>query len=183
MTSVTIESHVPSRTAPLHLLVAVHGHEPPGWADETCRLVSSWMPSSVRVLAVLDVPSPPFTSLIGAARNAYAAARAQWSQAERARLQDAIDTLSPGLPAGAQVTLMPASRGRIALAIADAARAWPADVVIVGAPAPGRRSRLGPGPVHEHLLRLTRCAVLVTAAPSVTVATSPRRVVRLAGPA
>jgi nucleotide-binding universal stress UspA family protein len=167
MTTVTTERCLQSGAVPLRVLVAVHGYELPGWADETCRVVSTWPASPVRVLAVLDVPSPPFTSLTGAARGAYAAARARWTESERARLREPIDELLPGLPREAEVTSAPAVRGDLALTIAEAARAWPADVVVVGGPAPGLRSWLRPGPVHERLLRLAGCAVLVTAPPRV----------------
>jgi nucleotide-binding universal stress UspA family protein len=161
MTGVTIEER--RSTVPLRVLVAVHGYEPPGWAEETCRLVSSWSCPSVRLLAVLDVPSPPFTSVTGAARRAYGAARAQWTEIEHARLEGPIATLRPGLPREAEVVRTPASRGDIARTIAAQAHGWPADLVIVGAPAPGFRSWLRTGPVHERLVRLASCAVLVTA--------------------
>jgi nucleotide-binding universal stress UspA family protein len=167
MTTVTTEGPCQSGAVPLRVLVAVHGYEQPGWAHVTCRVVSTWMGSSVRVLAVLDVPKPPLTSLTGAARGAYDAARAQWTESERARLQEVIDALLPGLPREAEVTHAPAERGDLALTIAEAARAWAADVVVVGRPAPGLRSWLRPGPVHERLLRRAGCAVLVTTPPPV----------------
>lgn len=158
--TIHIESHVHIGAAPLRVLVAVHGYEAAGWAQETCRVVSTWAGSPVRVLAVLDVPSPPFTSLTGLARGAYEAARAQWAESERERLQAPVAALRSGLPPAAEVTYAPAVRGDLALAIAEAARAWSADVVVVGRSAP--RSWIGPGPVHERLLRLAPCTVLVT---------------------
>jgi nucleotide-binding universal stress UspA family protein len=149
-------------TVPLRVLIAVHGYESPGWAEETCRLVSTWACPSVRVLAVLDVPTPPFTSLTGAARRAYGAARARWTEIERARLEGPIAALMLGLPAQAEVVRTPATRGDLARTIAEQARAWPADLTVVGSPARGLRSWLRTGPVHERLLRLASCAVLVT---------------------
>jgi len=159
--AVTTEDH--RSTVPLRVLVAVHGYEPSGWAEETSRLVSTWACPCVRVLGVLDVPTPPFTSLTGTARRAYGAARAQWTEIERARLDGPIAALMPGLPRQAEVIRTPASRGDIARTIAAQAHAWPADLAIVGAPAPGFRSWLRTGPVHERLVRLASCAVLVTA--------------------
>jgi len=167
---------------PVRVLVAVHGYESAGWAHETCRVISTWARSSVRVLAVLDVPSPQLTSLIPAARRAYGAARAQWIESERARLHEAIDALLPGLPREAEVTSATAVRGDLALTIAEVARAWPADVVVVGGPAPGLRSWFRPGPVHERLLRLAGCAVLVTTPPGLAIR-GPRRPVTLPQPA
>jgi nucleotide-binding universal stress UspA family protein len=180
MTVVKTEGRVQSGAAPLRVLVAVHGYEAAGWALETCRVVSSWE-ASVRVLAVLDVPSPPFTSLTGRARGAYDAARAEWADRERERLRPAVDALLAALTRDADVTHAPAVRGDLARTIADAAGAWPADVVVVGRPAGGPGAWLGPGPVHERLLRLAACTVLVTTPPSVTrgtrrLAAIPRRV-------
>ena len=150
-------------TVPLRVLIAVHGYEPLGWAEETCRLLSTWACPSVRVLAVLGVPSPPFSSLTGAARRAYGAARAQWTEIERVRLEGPIAGLRGGLPGQAEVVRTPTSGGDLARTIAEQARAWPADLVVVGAPAPGFRSWLRTGPVHERLVRFASCAVLVTA--------------------
>ena len=158
---VTTEDH--RSPVPLRVLIAVHGYESPGWAEETCRLVSGWACPSVRVLGVLDVPTPPFTSLTGPARRAYGAARAQWTEIERARLEGPIAALLPGLPRQAEVVRTPTHRGDLARTIAEQARAWPADLVVVGAPAPGFRSWLRTGPVHERLVRFASCAVLVTA--------------------
>jgi nucleotide-binding universal stress UspA family protein len=165
MTAVTIDSRRETEAGTLRVLVAVHGYEPPGWARETCRVVSTWAGPCVRVLAVLDVPSPPLTSLTGLARGAYASALAQWRESERLRLQAPIDALLPGLPRQTDVARLPVTRGDLARTIAETARAWPADVVVVGAPEPGPRSWLRPGPVHERLVRLAGCTVLVTTPP------------------
>jgi nucleotide-binding universal stress UspA family protein len=176
MTAVTIESRHEAEAGTLRVLVAVHGYEPPDWARETCRVVSTWAGSCVRVLAVLDVPHPPLTSLTGFARAAYASARAQWTESERLRLQAAIDALLPGLPRQTEVSRLPAARGDLARTIAETARAWPADVVVVGGPAPGTRSWLRPGPVHERLVRRAGCTVLVTTPPPAATP-GPRRLV------
>jgi nucleotide-binding universal stress UspA family protein len=146
---------------PLRVLIAVHGYEAPGWAEETCRLVASWTGPSLRVVAVLDVPTPPFTSLTGAAQRAYAGARARWAEIERGRLEASTSALVRGLGREADVVAVPAMRGDLARTIAEQARAWPADLVVVGGPTPGLRSWLRTGPIHERVVRLASCAVLV----------------------
>lgn len=154
--------------SPLRVLVAVHGHEMPGWAPAACRLVSTWAEPSLRLLEVLDVPRPPFTSLTGMARAAYGAARARWAELERGRVQPAVEGLRAGLRADAEVASVEATHGDLARAIAEAASAWPADVVVVGPPAPGPRSWVRTGPVHERLVRLAPCTVIVIAEPLTT---------------
>ena len=146
MTATTDDHHA---RAPLRVLIATHGYEAPGWADETCRLVSTWAGPALRVLAVLDVPAPPFTSLTGAAQRAYAGARARWTEIERGRLEATITALGRGLPRQADVVSVPSIRGDIARTIAEEARTGPADLVVVGGPTPGWRSWLRTGPVHE----------------------------------
>jgi nucleotide-binding universal stress UspA family protein len=156
---------------PLRVLVAVHGYEAPGWAAETARVLATWPWSTVRLLAVLDVPCPPLTSLHGFARRAYWAAKAEWTRLEVTRLQAATDTLLPALPRTTDLVRAPAVRGDLARTVAEHARDWPADVVVVGAPRPGLRSWVWPGPVPQRILRLTGGTVLVTAAPA---AVTPR---------
>jgi nucleotide-binding universal stress UspA family protein len=153
-----------ARTEALRVLVAVHGYEPSGWAREACRLLSRWDGACVRVLAALDVPNPPFTSLTGPARAAFDAARAQWAATERLRLQPAIDALLPALPGRPELDHVP-GRGDLARAIAEAARAWSADVVVVGPPSAGRPAWLRPGGVPARLLARAGCSVLVVAPP------------------
>ena len=147
---------------PLRVLIALHGYEPPGWAEQTCRLISTWMRPTLRVLAVLDVPPLPFPSLTGATRRAYGAARARWTETERARLDGHLAALVRGLPGEPGVVRASAMRGDLARTITERARAWPAELVVVGGPASGFQSRLRPGAVHERVLRLAPCAVLVT---------------------
>ena len=47
----------------MRILVAVHGHEPPNWARELPGVLPLSPGAVVRVLAVVDVPAPAFTSL------------------------------------------------------------------------------------------------------------------------
>ena len=163
----------------LRVLIAVHGRERPGWMAEACRVLSRWSAPRVRVLAVLDVPAPPFTSLTPYARRRYAAARAAWRAQEEIRLQDMLEQLLPLLPRTVDV-VREAGAGDVARSIVRHAAVWPADVVVLGAPLPGLRSWLWPGTVHERVLRRMPCAVLVTAPPP---ARAPRQPLRLlAGP-
>jgi nucleotide-binding universal stress UspA family protein len=162
MTPASFDDRLRPDAVPPRVLLAVHGHEAPTWPPEACRALSLWRNPVVRVLAVLDVPSPPLTALGRHAGRAYRAARTEWARLEAARLQPALDRLLPLLPAGVEVVHAPSVQGDPGRAIAQGAREWPADVVLVGAPAPGVRRRLWPGAVHERVLRHAACPVLLT---------------------
>lgn len=147
---------------PIKICVAVHGYEPPGWAAETCRVVSTVLMPAVRIVAVLDVPCPPFTALIGPARRAYAAARALWQEQESGRLQGMLDALTGGLPGEPEVIRVPAGPGGLAHTITTEAAAWGADMLVVGPPASTPGSSFWPGAVHQHVLRQAAGTVVVT---------------------
>src|SRR5262245_43359157 len=102
---------------PLRVLLAVHGYEVPGWAHEAGRVASRWMAAHVRVLALLDVPSPPLTSGTPVARRMVDAARAGWIAIERERLRHATAALLPELRAGVDVVFVPAMHGGLARTI------------------------------------------------------------------
>lgn len=175
MTITTTDGRTHSGAGPLRVLVAVHGYEPDGWAHETARVLSTWTWSLIRVLAVLDVPSPPFTSLHGRARRMYEAARGAWARHEDARLQVSIDALRSAFTRDIDVVRACAIRSDFARTVAAHADDWPSDVVVVGAPDPVRRWRLRPGPVHTHVVRRLGCTVVVTGRPAETTA-RPRMV-------
>ncbi len=162
----------------LRVLIAVHGYEPAEWGPATCRALSMWASPTVRVLAVLDPPSPPFTSLIPPARRAYHGALAEWGRQETARVQRVVDRVLQVLPSAPEVVRVPASHGDTGRTIAEYAGRWPADLIVVAAPAPGAWSWLLPGAVHERVVRNASCPVLIMPQPG-----APGRRARfLAGP-
>jgi len=157
------------------VLLAVHGGESADWSLEVRRALALWATTAVRILAVLAVPRPPFTSLLPAAARRYHAARAAWLHLEREHRQRQIDALAPLLPGAPDVAWSRATHGDLGRAIADYAATWRADVVLVGGVA-------APGPwlgaVHERLIRHAACPVLVTPVP-----VAPRRRARVPAPA
>ena len=163
----------------MRVLLAVHGYEPPGWAREACRVVARFGHTTVRVLAILDVPCPSFTSLTPLAAQAYREARAAWTGDEHVRIQDVLDQMVPFLPRGGEVVRAPSLHGDLAGTIAEHVNEWPADVAVVGAPWPPVRRWLWPGPVHERVLRHLPCSVMVIPPPPVA---SGRRAHRAAIP-
>ena len=164
--------------APMRVLLTTHGYEPPGWGAEACRVVAKFGSATVRVLAILDVPCPAFTSLTPLAADAYHGARAAWTRDEEVRVQGVIDRMAPFLRTDVEVVRVPALGGDLARTIAEHVNEWPADVVVVGAPLPGIRRRLWPGPVHERVLRRLSCAVMVIPPPTVRSGHPARPVAR-----
>jgi nucleotide-binding universal stress UspA family protein len=144
------------------VLIAVHGYEPSGWAQETARAVQRPGRDIVRIAAVLDLPKPPFTSLLPAARRRYGGAVAAWRHAERSRLQTTVDVVVAGLVAPpADVVYLEARRADPGCTVAAHAVDWGANVVVVGRDTRARLWRALFGAVHERVLRHVPCAVLV----------------------
>jgi nucleotide-binding universal stress UspA family protein len=168
----TLASDLHRSDGAVRVLLAVHGGEAAGWGPEARRILAPWStPAAVRVLAVFNAPRPAFTSLLPAAARRYRAACDAWQRVEADRLQRLLDDLTPLLPATADVVWAPAVQGAPGRAIAEYAATWSADVIVTGAaPAPGPWL----GAVHEHLIRLAPCPVVVTPGPVV-----PRRTARV----
>jgi nucleotide-binding universal stress UspA family protein len=158
------------------VLVAIHGHESRGWVDQ---VVHAMPPSAytVRILVVLDVPAPPFTSLLPEARRRYAAARAEWQRLEKAQTEPLVAALGAALSAPPEVAHVVASDGDPGRAIVEHARAWAADLVVVGRDARSRLARALAPAAHARVVDDARCAVFLTPA-GAPVAPEPIRMVR-----
>jgi nucleotide-binding universal stress UspA family protein len=118
----------------------------------------------IRLLVVMDIAAPPFTSLLPAARRRYRAALAarQRQEAERSRL--VLEELRAALPGSPEVIRLAARRADPARTIGEHAREWGADVVMVGRDTRPRRWHALFGAVHERVVQFTPCAVFVTPA-------------------
>jgi nucleotide-binding universal stress UspA family protein len=116
----------------------------------------------VQVLVVDDVPSPAFTSVLPAARRRHAAARATWQRLEQARTRETVDALLAVLPPRTEVVHTTPRRSDAGRIIAEHAKQWHADVVVVGRDTRAWLSRTLLGAVHEQVLARAPCAVLVT---------------------
>ena len=152
----------------------MYGQETLGWAREVARAAPR--AGAVRLLVVDEGSAPAFTSLLPAARRRFGAALAAWRREIEGRRYTMVEALLPDLPASAEVVRVRSASdpGRM---IAAYANAWPADVVLVGHDCRGRAERALTGRVHERVVRLARCAVLVIAADPLANATP--RIIRL----
>ena len=144
------------------VLIVVYGHEHAGWIEEACRTVSMWVRPRIRVVAIPDVPSPPFTSLTSSARRAFDEALSEWARVEEIRVQGTIDQMLALLPSGVEVAWVHLRKGNFVAAVLEQVDAWSADVIVLAAPAPGIRTWLWSGPTVQRLLHHANCAVLIT---------------------
>lgn len=147
---------------PRRVLIAVHGHEPARWESEVRLALRRWPQAAVRVLAVTDVPSPPWTSLIPPARRAHALSRAAWQRLEEEAVGQRVDGLLARLPAAPEVVWARASHADPGRTIAEQAAAWAADLIVVGADGVGGLRRWLLGSLHERVVGHASCVVLVT---------------------
>lgn len=158
-----IRPSVPDRSS-TRVLIAVHGYEPAGWAAEVARAVLRAGHDLVQVAVVLDLPQPPFTSLLPAARRLHGGAIAAWREAEMVRLRGSLEAAVAGLPTAPEVVHLEARRADPGRTVAAHASAWGADVVVVGRDTRSRIWRMLCGAVHERVLRYAPCAVFVAGA-------------------
>jgi nucleotide-binding universal stress UspA family protein len=164
---------------PVNILVAVHGHEPAGWTQEVPRVIAAHGSARLRLLMVLDTPPVAFTSLLPAARRRFDAALAETRQRDTTRVSATVGELIAALPVPPEIERVRAWRSDAARSIVDHAALWNADVVIVGRDGRSRIQRAGLEAVHERVVRLASCAVLVIPARPVT---TPARHIRSIGP-
>ena len=165
---------------PVKILIAVHGHEPIGWVSEVPRLVAAHGFALCRVLMVLDTPAVAFTSVLPAARRRFAAALAESRRLDEQRVSATVGALIRSLPFPPEVRRVRVWRADPGRRIVAHAALYPADVVIVGRDARSRLQRGGLTPVHERVVRLAGCAVLV--APATLVSRTRLRIVQPTAP-
>jgi nucleotide-binding universal stress UspA family protein len=137
----------------------------------------------LRLLMVIDAPPVAFTSLVPAARRRFNAALAETRERENTRVSATVGELIAALPIPPEVQRVRAWRSDAARSIVGHAALWHADVVIVGRDGRSRLQRGGLDAVHERVVRLAACAVLVIPAPPVTTAARRVRSIGAAAPA
>ena len=167
----------------VQILIAVHGHEPAGWVHEVPRLVAAHGLARLRVLMVLDAPSVAFTSLLPAARRRFDAALAETRRLEEQRVSATVGELINALSVPPEVHRVRVWQSDPGRAIVAHAALWPADLVIVGRDGRSRLQRAALTPVHERVVRLAACAVLVAPSPTPVASRARVRAIRPAAPA
>ena len=149
-------------TERLKILIAIHGHEPEGWADEVRVALTPNPDAAIRVLVVEEPAPAGFTSLLPAAGRRYADARRLARALAADRRQRRLDALLACLPARPEV-IHARCDGDEGHTIAAHAAAWPAHIVVVGRDARTPVPRWLVAAIHERVVGEARCAVIVAA--------------------
>jgi nucleotide-binding universal stress UspA family protein len=157
--------HRPEPGASRRVLVAVHGREPAGWEVDVCRALALSPRAAVRVLAIVDVPSPPSAALLSAARRARARADAEWRRIQVTAVGRRVETLLSVLPMVPDVAWAHVADADPGRAIVERATVWDADLIVVGVDVGNWLARRLLGAIHERVVDQSRCAVLVTPSP------------------
>jgi nucleotide-binding universal stress UspA family protein len=117
-----------------------------------------------RVVVVLDVPSPPFTSVLPVARRYYGAALTEWRRLAEEQARRSVEALSSALGRVPDVMQVLAGGADAAGPIVEFAVTWGAEVIIVGRDTRGKVTRVLLTPIHTRVVNSAPCAVLVTSA-------------------
>lgn len=145
----------------MRILIAIHRNEPPGWARDLPGILALPAGAVVRLLPVVDVPAPAFTSLTPWARRAFRAALAAWQRDAETRVRNSLEVLVAAMPCPFETVRARAPRSDPARAVVDEAKAWRADLVVVGPDTRPRLERLLLGSIHRSVVRDAPCGVLV----------------------
>lgn len=123
------------------ILVAVDGSEPSTWALDSAAALAARLEAQLAVIHVSEHPDP-------------------WDRSIPSDVSaEVLARLARRVPAPL-VTMLLASEGEAASRIVDAAREWPADLVVIGGHARGRLTHLAPlGSVAEYVIRHSPCPV------------------------
>lgn len=145
----------------MKILIATERNEQPGWVTELPRILPLSPGVTVRVLALIEVPTPAFTSLTPWARRAYGAALAGWRREEEAAVERSVEAVRHALNQPIEVVRALVKDGRPARKIVEEAEAWQADLVVLGASGATKVRQLLLGSVDLKVARHAPCAVLV----------------------
>jgi nucleotide-binding universal stress UspA family protein len=147
------------------VLVAVHGREPAGWEVEVCHALTLSPRAAVRLLAIVDIPSPRSAALLPAARRARGRAHAEWRRMQLITVGRRVETLLSVLPMVPDIAWAHVEDADPGGAIVERAAVWGADLIVVGVDGASWIERRLLGAIHERVVDQASCAVLVTPSP------------------
>lgn len=148
----------------VRVLIATYGPEPRGWARQALSTVGPERGLVARLLVVLDVPRPAFTSLTTWARRRLGAAVAASRRLEEESARPTVMELGALLHDRVDVAHEPSRHADPGRTIAEHAASWGADVVVVARDTSSPLRRALFGAVDARVVRHAPCLVVVAPA-------------------
>jgi nucleotide-binding universal stress UspA family protein len=142
-----------------HILLPTNGSLAARHAEAYVRALPWPGPVHVTVMMAINVPRPPFTSVIPLARQLYSAALAGLRQDAKAWEVVTEARRALGSQVGSVATRV--QEGQPGPVIVGIARACRADLVVMGSGRSRAWTRFVPGRVSVHVVRHAHCSVLV----------------------
>jgi nucleotide-binding universal stress UspA family protein len=145
----------------VRIVVAIEPHADPGWVTESIRILPLIDPLDVVLVSALDIPRPALTSPGPAARRLYGGAVAGLRRDAQEGAETVIEALRAALGPRANSMAVRIVDGRPVPTVLHAARAWNADLILVGSNGRGALGRAVLGSVSDEIVRAASCPVLV----------------------
>jgi nucleotide-binding universal stress UspA family protein len=144
-----------------HIFLPTNGSVSARFAEAYVRALPWPAPVQVTAMMVIDVPGPPFTSLLPSARRRYAAALAALRQEARAQAWEVVAEARRLLAPHVGSVATRVQEGRPGPVAVEVARACRADLVAIGSGRPRARPHMLAERVAVHVARHAHCSVLV----------------------
>lgn len=149
----------------LHIFFATDGSIAARFAQAQILTLPWRTPVHVTVMTAMEVPHPPFTSLIPAARRAYDSALYTLRKDAEAEATELLAGTRRALESHVASIGTRAHPGQAGPTIVETACACRADLVVVGSRGLGPYKGFLLGSVSNHVAQHTRCSVLVAKTP------------------
>jgi len=144
-----------------HIFLPTNGSVSAWLAEAYVRALPWPAPVHVTVMMAIDVPRPPFTSVIPVARQRYSAALAALRQDAKAKAWEVVAEARRALGPHVGSVASRVQEGRPGPVIVEAARACRADLVAMGSGRLRAWRRFLAGRVSIHVVRHAHCSVLM----------------------
>lgn len=149
----------------IHLFFATDGSVSSRFAQAQIVSIPWRPPVHVTAMTAVEVPHPPFTSLLPAARRAYDTALSALREDAEANANDVLDKARRELEPHFDTVATRMHAGYAGATIVEMAAACRADLVVVGSRGLGPYKGLLLGSVSNHVAQCAGCSVLVAKPP------------------
>jgi nucleotide-binding universal stress UspA family protein len=149
----------------MRILLGTDGSEGARWGADIILALPFPSPVNVTVVAVAEVPHPPFTSLTPMARQMYNSALASLRREAEEAARTAMDEARKALDGSVTSVATRLTHGPAAASLIETAEALGADLVVVGSRGFGPVKQVLLGSVSQKVVRYAPCSVLLARGP------------------